>query len=56
MKAAVAQVKQLGVQNQWSRLTEPQWPATEQDGWDMTGVALRVLDAKARIAHPIRTG
>ena len=56
MKAAVAQVKQLGAEKHWSKLTEPQWPATEQDGWDMTGVALRVLDAKGAYRSPDENG
>ena len=46
MKSAVLQVKQLGAEKGWRRLTEAQWPATELDGWEMTGVAARVLNAK----------
>jgi hypothetical protein len=56
MKADVVQVKELGTKKGWRRLTAPQWPATEQDGWDMTGVTLRVLNAKARIARRMKTG
>ena len=56
MKSAVLQVKQLGIEKRWHKLTEPQWPATEQDGWNMTGVAARVLDAKGAYRSPDETG
>jgi hypothetical protein len=46
MKADIVRVRQLGAERGWSRLTEAQWPATEQDGWEMTAIAVRVLDAK----------
>jgi uncharacterized protein DUF6882 len=56
MKMDVARVRQLGTKMGWERLTNPQWPATERDGWDMTGVALRVLDAKGAYRSPDEHG
>ena len=49
-------MRKLGEEKGWDRLTEPQWPATEEDGWEMTGVALRALDAKGAYRSPDENG
>jgi len=56
MRAGSERVKKLGEERGWDRLTEPQWPATEEDGWEMTGVALRALDAKGAYRSPDENG
>jgi hypothetical protein len=52
LKVGVARVRALGEQEGWRRLTEPQWPATEQDGWDMTSIAGHVLGAQGAYKSP----
>ena len=45
MKRDVAKVRDLGNRRGWRRLTEPEWGAEEQDGWEMTAVTTEVLAA-----------
>jgi hypothetical protein len=39
-------VKDFGIENGISNLTSPKWEATEQDAWDMTAIAAKLLVAK----------
>ena len=52
LKQDVQQVKQLGATKGWSQLTQPQWSSTEDDGWYMTAVTLRVTNAKGAYRSP----
>jgi hypothetical protein len=56
VKTDIVRVKQLGVEKRWSQLSQPQWSGTQRDGWDMTGVALRVLDARGAYRSPDENG
>jgi hypothetical protein len=56
MKQDVILVKAFGEQRGWKRLVTPQWNADEQDGWDMTAVAVRLLNAKGAYRTPDEDG
>lgn len=40
------EVKKFGDINSIEKLTTPKWEATEQDAWDMTAIAAKLLKAK----------
>jgi len=56
MKQDVLRVKALGEQRGWKRLVTPEWNADEQDGWDMTAVAVHILDARGAYRTPNDNG
>ncbi len=45
LKGSSREVYELGQRNHLERLVTAKWPAGEADGWDMTGVAAKVVQA-----------
>lgn len=46
LRRDVERVAEFGRKEHFSKLIEAKWPADEEDGWCMTAVAARVLDAE----------
>lgn len=46
LRAAVEEVREFGFREGFTKLTVAKWPADEDDGWCMTAVAARVLNAE----------
>lgn len=49
-------VRDFGEQNDLANLTVPKWPADEVDGWEMTSIAAKVLNADGAYRSPDKTG
>jgi hypothetical protein len=49
-------VRTLGETEDFASLTVPLWPAAEVDGWEMTAVAAKVLNAQGAYRTPGETG
>lgn len=49
-------VRTFGETEDFAALTIPLWPAAETDGWEMTAVAAKVLDAQGAYRTPDETG
>lgn len=45
VKALSRSVRELGEELGYLRLAAAHWPATEEDGWEMTAIAAKALDA-----------
>jgi hypothetical protein len=45
LKERILMVKQYGVQHGIEKITMAKWPADETDGWEMTAVAAKILNA-----------
>jgi hypothetical protein len=45
-------LREFGEQHDFPALTQPAWPATEQDGWNMTALALHLYDAEGAYRAP----
>jgi hypothetical protein len=54
LKAASLRVRAYGVQHAYSQLTQAEWSADQEDGWDMTAIAATLL--KARGAYRTEDG
>ena len=52
VKMGVREVRELGARTGFLKLAAGHWQATEQDGWDMTAVAARVLGAVGAYRSP----
>jgi hypothetical protein len=48
----MAEVREFGRKNRISKLTKAKWNAEETDGWEMTGIAAKVLQAKGAYRTP----
>jgi len=46
LRRDVERVAEFGRKERFSKLIEEKWPADEEDGWSMTAIAARVLDAE----------
>jgi hypothetical protein len=46
-------VKAFGEENGIPRLVEPQWPAREEDGWEMTAIASSILGSRGGFLGPL---
>lgn len=49
-------VREFGDEHDFPRLIVPKWPADEADGWEMTAVAIEVLNAQGAYRTPGETG
>lgn len=52
VRQAVLRVRQFGEERGIPFLIQPKWPATEADGWQMTAIACKLLDAKGGLKSP----
>ena len=52
----IERVRAIGEEQGIEKLTEGKWPADEVDGWEMTAVAARLLEAEAGYRSPSRSG
>jgi hypothetical protein len=52
----IERVKAFGEEHGIERLIEHKWPADETDGWEMTSVAARLLEAESAYRSPSRSG
>ena len=46
VKEEMLKVRAFGEENGIEKLTSPKWPASDDDGWEMTAIATWVLKAK----------
>ncbi len=49
-------VREFGETQRFPNLTTPKWPATEEDGWEMTAIAAKVLNADGAYRPPSKSG
>jgi hypothetical protein len=56
MKKDMIRVKAFGEQHHFEKLTTEGWPAEEADGWEMTAVAAKVLQARGVYRAPDSSG
>ena len=49
-------LRDFGEAEHFAKLTVPKWPAGEADGWEMTAVAAKVLNAQGAYRTPGETG
>ena len=56
VKAEVLKLKAFGVEKRIERLVSPKWPAEEVDGWEMTALASRLLEARGAYRCPSSNG
>lgn len=49
-------VRNFGETQQFAKLTVPKWPADEVDGWEMSAVAVKRLEAQGAYRAPGKTG
>ena len=49
-------MRTFGETERFANLTVPKWPANEANGWEMTAVAAKVLDAPGAYRTPNDTG
>ena len=52
VKGAMTRVKEFGDRHGLPQLSTPEWDATEEDGWAMTAVSAKLLDAKGAYKAP----
>ena len=52
----IERVRSFGEEHGITKLTECKWPGGEIDGWEMTAVSARLLEAQAAYRSPSRTG
>jgi uncharacterized protein YndB with AHSA1/START domain len=52
----IVRVRVFGEKNNILKLTEGKWPADEADGWEMTAVSARLLEANAAYRSPSESG
>lgn len=55
LKRNSLRVREYGQQNNITRLTTAQWPATEADGWSMAALACKLCDAQGVYRGPAGT-
>lgn len=55
-KGAVDEVRAFGEREAIGKLTEAKWPAEEIDGWEMTAVSSRLLEAQGAYRSPDSSG
>ena len=56
VKGSIAKVREFGIERGLEQLTESLWEADEIDGWEMTSIAGRVLNAKGSYRTPKDSG
>jgi hypothetical protein len=56
VKKDIAAVKQFGIAEGLRELTDEKWEADELDGWAMTNVSARILNAKGAYRCPTHNG
>ncbi len=56
VKSEIYEVKEFGEQVGLKELTEEKWKADELDGWAMTNITARILEAKGAYCCPHETG
>jgi hypothetical protein len=56
MKEQIEDVRRFGELHGLRELTTPKWNATEADGWAMTAVTAKLLQAKGAYRSPDQTG
>jgi len=56
MSNALLAIREFGQKNNITRLTQDYWEATEDDGWEMSAVATRLLGAKGVYRCPGESG
>lgn len=49
-------VRTFGEAQRFATLIVPKWPAAEEDGWELTAVATKVLDAEGAYRAPTEAG
>lgn len=49
-------VREFGEAEGFANLTIPKWPATEEDGWELTAAAAKVLNADGAYRTPSKAG
>ena len=49
-------VREFGEEEGFANLTVPKWPATEEDGWELTAVAAKALNADGAYRTPSEAG
>ncbi|MDB6079731.1 MAG: hypothetical protein JWO82_3478 [Akkermansiaceae bacterium] len=52
----IAQVREFGADAGIAKLTDPTWPGTEDDAWEMTAIASRLLEAEGAYRSPGKNG
>ncbi|HWB06386.1 MAG TPA: hypothetical protein VG796_25405 [Verrucomicrobiales bacterium] len=52
----INRVRMFGEERGFTKLIEPKWPADEVDGWEMTAVAARLLEADSAYRCPSANG
>jgi hypothetical protein len=52
----IKKVEEFGSSESIAKLTEPKWNADEVDGWEMTAIAARLLEAEGAYRSPSETG
>lgn len=53
---ALLTLRSFGEAQRFASLTVPKWPAAEEDGWELTAVAAKVLSAEGAYRAPSETG
>ncbi len=56
VKSRISAVRDFGDHNEFLRLIVPKWRADETDGWEMSAIAVHVLNAKGVYRVPTDTG
>lgn len=56
VRSRISAVRDFGEDKGYPRLTVPQWPAEEVDGWEMAGIAAHVLGAQGVYRVPSANG
>jgi len=56
IRRSVLRVREFGKENGLSKLIQDQWAAEEADGWEMTAIAARMLEAKGAYRSPNENG
>ena len=52
----IEKVREFGESEDITKLTESKWPADEIDGWEMTSISARLLEAQGAYCSPSDTG
>lgn len=52
----IKKVQEFGSRESIAKLTKPKWNAEEVDGWEMTAIAARLLEAEGAYRSPSETG
>lgn len=53
IKAEIIKVREYGSRRNFEKLTDAQWTADENDGWEMTAIAAYLLRAKGAYRIPL---